>query len=317
MNSALFHTPVLFLIYNRPEHTRKVFDVIRQLRPSHLYLAADGPREHIPGDREKCEATREITKAVDWECSVFTLFRDKNKSTKYAVPDAIDWFFKSNELGIILEDDCVPDLSFFNFCEKLLEKYKTDERVMHINGSNYLKGKKYNFKGSYYFSRLCHPWGWATWKRAWDLYDFEMENLDQFIRADKLTLLTSNKEWRNYYYDFLTKTKNGQIDTWDIQWFYTVWKHSGYVITPTINLVSNIGFGNDATNTNYEITRLAEMKKGKVKQIQPDDSFIVNTKADQRAVEIKVKEGRGNLLQKINHKLKLIFKTAGNHHLFI
>ncbi|HRH65247.1 MAG TPA: nucleotide-diphospho-sugar transferase [Bacteroidia bacterium] len=308
MNEAAFHTPVLFLIYNRPEHTRKVFEELRRLRPSQLFVAADGPRMHVPGDQEKCEVTRAVIRNIDWKCELHTLFRDQNKSTKYAVPEAIHWFFEKVEEGIILEDDCVPDLSFFSFCEQVLEKFRNENRVMQINGSNFLKGRTYNFKGSYYFSRLCHPWGWATWKRAWSKYDFEMKDLDSFIRNDKLTILTENPEWRKYYYNLLQQTREGKIDCWDFQWFYTVWSHAGVVITPVINLVSNIGFGKEATNTHYKFTRLAEMKRGKFEHMVFDTSFDINTAADQWSLNIKINEGRGNLFQQIVQKIKIVFR---------
>ena len=290
MNKSLFETPVLFLIYNRPDHTQKVFDVLRALRPSKLYVAADGPRMHIEGDEAKCEAARAVIKNIDWECTIETLFREKNKSTKFAVPEALDWFFSKVEEGIILEDDCVPDTSFFTFCEFLLDRYRNDSRVLHINGSNYLKGKTFQFTGSYYFSKLCHPWGWATWKRAWAEYNFEMNNLDKFIQNDTLTLMTDNPEWREYYYDLLKRTRDGEIDTWDVQWFYTVWSLNGFVLTPVVNLVSNIGFGKDATNTNYKITRLSEMKRGSIPNLVPNDTFKVNYLADQQSIRIKVND---------------------------
>ncbi|MFM9026922.1 MAG: nucleotide-diphospho-sugar transferase, partial [Bacteroidota bacterium] len=150
------NAPVLFLIYNRPEHTSRVFEAIRKMKPSYLFIAADGPRANKPGDDVACNSTRLIATSVDWPCKVMTFFRDENIGLRKAIPESISWFFEHVEEGIILEDDCLPTPGFFRFTQHLLERYRSDERIAHINGSNFLLGKKPDTKGSYYFSNIYH-----------------------------------------------------------------------------------------------------------------------------------------------------------------
>ncbi len=302
---AEFGTPILFLIFNRPEHTRAVFEILRKIKPSRLFIAADGPRDNVPEDRIRCEEARQIIHSIDWECDLKLLFRDKNLSLKLGVSTAINWFFENVEEGIILEDDCLADISFFSYCKELLERYRDDERIMHINGTNFLLGHQFNFDGSYYYSKVCHPWGWATWKRAWSKYDIEMKNLDVFLREDRILKFTENKEAANFYAESFRKTAAGKINTWDYQWFYSVWLHDGVAITPARNLVSNIGFGQDATHTNYKYTRLSKMKRTKMKSLNHPSLFNINKAADEFSLQVNVNEGKGNFFERLFAKLKL------------
>jgi len=307
LKKAQLQTPILFLIFNRPQQTFRVFESIRKIRPSKLFIAADGPRPLVPEDAIRCAEARQIIDKIDWECEVQLLFRKENLSTKTAVSSAINWFFEQVEEGIILEDDCLADPSFFNYCTKLLERYRNDEQVMHINGSNYLLGKEFNFKGSYYFSNLCHPWGWATWRRAWSKYDIEMKALDDFFTNNKLARITKNPDSVKHYKSVLKKTAIGEINTWDYQWFFCIWLHEGIALTPSKNLVSNIGFGQDATHTNYKYTRLSNMKRFEIKPLVHPKDRKINIQADEAAMQINITEGGGNLLQKIIVKIKLTF----------
>jgi len=174
MNGLYLKTPVLFLVFNRPDTTRRVFEAIRAARPARLFLVADGPRERQPDDKEKCERVRYIATDIDWDCEVKTLFRKENLGCKNGVSSAIDWFFSHVDEGIILEDDCLPTESFFWFCEELLRRYRNDSRVMQICGSNFLRGWQRN-NDSYYFSGYGPIWGWASWRRAWIYYDVDMK----------------------------------------------------------------------------------------------------------------------------------------------
>ena len=160
----MFNTPILFIIFNRPDTAKKVFKKIQKIEPKQLFIAADGPRKNKPEDVELCKQTREILNGINWDCELITLLREENVGCKKGPADAISWFFEHVEEGIILEDDCLPSDSFFPFCEELLEKYRYDTRIMHIGGSIQLPD--YENPDSYYFSRLSHVWGWATWKRA-------------------------------------------------------------------------------------------------------------------------------------------------------
>lgn len=242
-------TPVLFIIFNRPETTKKVFEVISQIKPKKLFIAADGPREDKPGEKELCEETRKIViEKIDWPCEVKILFRDKNLGCGKAVSSAIDWFFDNVEEGIILEDDCLPDPSFFRFCTELLERYRFDDKIFMISGDNFLP-KSLRPKESYYFSQIPHIWGWATWKRAWKKYDFEMTDFPLFREEKTIEKIWVDKKVQKYWLEKLSITFSGELNTWDYQWVYTIWKNSAYSIAPNKNLISNIGFDNNGTNT--------------------------------------------------------------------
>lgn len=168
----MFSTPILFLIFNRPDTTRIVFKRIREIRPSKLYVAADAPRANKLGEAELCMETRAIIKDIDWPCELKTLFRDENLGCKLSVSGALDWFFENEECGIILEDDCLPDLTFFSFCKELLERYKDDDRIGHIGGNCFLPGQIAK-ELSYDFCSITHIWGWATWRRVWKNMDVQ------------------------------------------------------------------------------------------------------------------------------------------------
>jgi hypothetical protein len=215
----MLETPVLLIIFNRPHTTRRVLEVIRQAQPRQLFVAADGPRADHPDDEEKCRSARAVVdEMVDWPCDLHTNYAEENMGCGPRPATAITWFFEHVEQGIILEDDCVPHPTFFRFCEELLEYYKDNERVMHISGDNFQYGRKRG-NASYYFSTFTHTWGWATWRRAWQFYDFELAPL----------------EARNHI--------------WDHQWLKSVKRHNGVAVLPNVNLVSNIGFGADATHS--------------------------------------------------------------------
>ena len=240
--------PVLFLVFNRPETTARVFQSIRQARPRRLYVAADGPRPQVPTDAARCAATRAIATAVDWDCTVTTLFRTRNLGCRMAVSSGITWFFQQVEEGIILEDDTLPVPDFFPFCAALLDYYRDDPRVMHIGGANYQLGARPS-DGSYYFSVFNHIWGWATWRRAWRLYDAAMVGLGALKRNRVLERIFPDPSSQAYWLTAFEKTARAEIDTWDYQWTMTIWNNSGLAVLPGANLVTNIGFGPDATHT--------------------------------------------------------------------
>jgi hypothetical protein len=179
-------TPVLFVIFNRLDTTNIVFKAIRKAQPKKLYIAADGPRPGNVSDEEKCTSIRKLVINVDWDCELKTLFREENLGCGLGPASAYDWFFEHEEEGIILEDDCLPDPSFFIYCQELLEKYRHDTKIMHITGSNFQKGWQNDEDYSYYFSSYPHEWGWATWRRAWKLYDFKVQKYPELDKKDYL-----------------------------------------------------------------------------------------------------------------------------------
>ena len=214
-------TPILLIIFNRPEKTKQLFEVINKIKPLKLYIAADGPREGNISDIELCEKAREIFSDISWNCSLKTLFREKNLGCKEAVSSAISWFFSYESEGIILEDDCIPLPDFFLFCTELLKKYRDDKRIMMISGDNFLFSK-YLPKESYYFSQQTHIWGWATWKRAWDCYDIKMKSWPEIKNKKMLKNYYPDKFYEKSWLTIMEKTYNGEIQTWDYQWQYTV-----------------------------------------------------------------------------------------------
>jgi len=242
-------TPVLFLIFNRPDNTSEVFESIKQARPKKLFVAADGPRDGKQGEFENCQQAKTIATSVDWNCEVRTLFREKNLGCKLAVSSGINWFFEHVENGIILEDDCNPNLSFFGFCQQMLSYYDNDARIMMICGTNYLPVEiSAKITNSYFFSNYYPIWGWATWKRAWRLYDVKMKGWDEFKETHQLSWLFSSYKIAAYYQSMFELIRNG-FDTWDIQWWFTCISQSGLSVIPKYNLVSNIGITGTHSNT--------------------------------------------------------------------
>jgi hypothetical protein len=272
-------TPILFLIFNRPDVTQTVFDAIRKVKPAYLYVAADGPRANRPDDLQLCKTTRSIIDQIDWDCKVKTLFRIDNMGCGKAVSEAITWFFDHEEEGIILEDDCLPNESFFYLCGSLLEKYRNEDKVMHIGGSCF-QDKTYLNKNSYYFSSYIHIWGWATWKRAWKLYAYSIDPNANSNFFDSLKKRFPDKYEFNFWKKSFEDMAKNAIDTWDIQWSYCIYKNNGLGITPKINLVSNIGFGADATHTLVADPKTAALPLGSIDTIRHPANIHISQRLD-------------------------------------
>ncbi len=262
MSSFTLQTPVLLLIFNRPETTERVFQEIRKARPPHLFISADGPRPEVAGDRERCLAAREIASRVDWDCQVHTNFRDRNWGCKQAVGSGITWFFEHVPEGIVLEDDTLPHPSFFRFCQELLHHYRHDERVMMISGDNFQCGRR-RTAYSYYFSRHTHIWGWASWRRAWHHYDGDMRLWPEMQQGGWLKEHLPRRA-AGLWTKIFNLTYRGEINTWDFQWTFACWVQHGLVILPQVNLVSNIGFAGDPTHSqgNYRLADMAVAPMG-------------------------------------------------------
>lgn len=241
-------TPVAFIIFNRTKKTKRVFDQIRKAQPSELYVIADGPRPDVPEDQDACAATRDIVADIDWDCIVHRNYADTNLGCFERIYTGIDWVFDSAEDAIILEDDCLPHSDFFRFCERLLEMYRDDERVMDIGGSNPLETWKAE-KQDYHLSYTGMLWGWATWQTAWDEYDPEMSLWKQEEAKERVHDVIADDEMFRYAKRVYRRTYEGKIDTWDYQWGFARHINSGMSVVPARNLVTNIGYGEDATHT--------------------------------------------------------------------
>ncbi len=271
-------TPVLFLIFNRPHTTARVFETIRQARPPRLYVAGDGARENREGEAEKVAKARKIATQVDWPCELKILFREKNLGCKKAVSSAITWFFEQEEQGIILEDDCLPHPDFFRFCEVLLDYYANDERIFVITGNNFQNGQKRG-NASYYFSKYNHCWGWATWRRAWEYYQGNIPFWPEWSRSEDWLRKIPNRAERRYWQKIFNQVYQNKIDSWAYPWTASVWYAGGLTATPNVNLVSNIGFGDDATHT-VEINQFANLPTSFIGYIIHPNEVIQDIEAD-------------------------------------
>lgn len=241
-------TAVAFIVFNRPEVTRRVLAAIREARPPVLLVIADGPRAGREGEAEKCAEVRTLVEAgVDWPCKLETNYADKNLGCARRVSSGLDWVFSQVEEAIILEDDCLPDASFFPFCEELLERYREDERVAQIAGSSFLP-KNTRVEESYFFSRYPHCWGWATWRRAWRHYDHEMRAWSE-KREASWKIGPDRPRERRAWAKWFDATKCGGTDSWAYRWTSVGWARGVWSANSRVNLVSNLGFGEEATHT--------------------------------------------------------------------
>ncbi len=280
-------SPILLIIFNRPAQTKLVLGSIKQYQPPTLYVAADGPRPGSVSDEQNCAAARLLINEIDWPCEVKKLFRDTNLGCKKAVSGAITWFFEQEEEGIILEDDCLPGESFYTFCNSLLEKYRNDHRVMHIAGSNLQFGKQRG-DGSYYFSCLSSIWGWASWRRVWQNYDVAMKGFQEFDEGKWIYNIIPDKNTADWIMGVTRLIYQNQIDTWDYQLGFSILINNGLCITPNKNLVSNIGFGENASLTKNANDIHANIPVETIDEIIHPDFFIPDREADQYQLSLSM-----------------------------
>lgn len=322
---AQAETPILLLAFNRPDVTRRVFDVIAAKRPRQFFMAVDGPREGQPADIQRCEQVRQMIESVDWPCEVHTRFQDYNLGCKRAIESGITWFFEHVEAGIVLEDDCLPGDAFFGFCEDLLRRYEQDERVMCVSGNHFCPNfddahaEQINFEqpnpdqaaASYYFTKYMHCWGWATWRRAWQNYCPDLINIQGKSDIDVIenypTSAAETKYWRKRF----ARVRNRRINTWDYGWQHAIWKRSGLIAAPAVNLVDNIGFGGDATHTAGGSTDLLPAKKHWTIRSHPD-SVSQHLSADRIEAKDGYRFGKKSLWQAAQLEIQRVWNK---HHL--
>ncbi len=252
------NTPILLIIFNRPDTTQMVFNEIKKQRPKYLFVAADGPRSDKEGEFEKCQKTREIIKQIDWDCELKTLFRDVNLGCKWNIVEAINWMFETEEYGIILEDDCVAATSFFKFCVDTLIKFKNDESIFAISGTNIQSTTTVG--ADYFFSMMGGNWGWATWKRAWKFFKPDINCL---LTIENWKIIKKNSGHPKVYKAIRTVIESSSLniehDTWDYQWLFIRFLLNKKSVVPKVNLVKNIGFSTNSTHTFSESHPLSNL----------------------------------------------------------
>ena len=248
----MLESPVVYIIFNRPRHTRKTFEAIRAQRPSQLFIIADGPRTGHPTDEDRCREVLEIVAVIDWPCDVHRNYSEENLGCKQRIVSGLNWVFSQVETAVVLEDDCLPHSDFFSFCETLLDKYKDDERVWAITGCNFQEGRKRG-DASYYFSKYMHVWGWATWRRAWKQNAPALSFWPEWKASRHWRNHTPDALERRYWTDRFDRMYRNEIDTWDYPWTACIWHHGGLIATPNVNLVTNIGNGPDGTHTTVSV----------------------------------------------------------------
>jgi len=275
--------PVVLIIFNRPDLLKKTFEKVRQYQPKELFIIADGPRKDHPGEAEKCIETRNVVSNIDWECKVYQNYSADNMTSAKRVRTGLSWVFKKVDRAIILEDDCVANSDFFDYCSTLLELYKNEEKVWTITGDNFQSGRKRG-SASYYFSKYFHCWGWATWARCWNIAIDENLSFWPSLKSSKdWEMIHPNKDERKYWGDIYEDIYNGKVDYWDYWFQASVTNNYGLTATPNVNLVTNEGFGPDATNTiivdkkksglkNYSIGNLTHPEV--IKKDKKADSYV-------------------------------------------
>ena len=266
--------PVLFIIFRRPENTARVFATIREARPRQLFVAADGPRVSHPEDTERCQLARAVISGVDWPCEVHTRFLERNLGCGRAVSSAIHWFFESVEEGIILEDDILPEPSFFRYCAVLLDRYRDDTRIMNITGYNPLTRAVGD--GSYYPSRFFHCWGWATWRRVERLYDYELRSFPALRDSPIFDRAFPRRLQKEHFMAEFERYHSRDCGNWDMQWCYMIVAHEGICLNPCVNLIKNIGFGPDSTFAANSASYHAHRKTGELTDMKPPSSLEPN-----------------------------------------
>ncbi len=242
-------TPIVLIVFNRPEQTERTFRRIAEVKPSHLLIIADGPRHHKAGEDELCAQVRRIVTAVDWPCEVKTNFSTENLGCRRRLISGLNWVFQQVEEAIILEDDILPDASFFIFCEQMLERFRLDLRIGMIAGFNIVQDHM-QVEESYFFSHLTHIWGWATWRHSWSRYDEHLTEWPAIRSSGIMREFFPDNTHRQYWTKMFDQMYEGTgPNTWDVQWFYTNMKDYVLSVVPAVNLIENTGFGPNATHT--------------------------------------------------------------------
>lgn len=253
----MYNCPVLLIGFNRYETIMKVFEVIRKIKPHKFYFAVDGPRKD-KNEEEAVQKVKSLVDNIDWDCELHTFFRTENRGCGFGPAEAISWAFQTEERLIVLEDDCVPSLSFFSFCDEMLELYKNDSRITIVSGRSHNSETSFFLEQDYIFTHYAHTWGWATWKRAWKEFDIYIKDFNEWIKTGGAYNFISSNEQAKFFNNSIKRIYNSiedeVIHSWDLQWYYSRNKYGGLGIVPCKNLIHNIGefgthsFGHSSSN---------------------------------------------------------------------
>lgn len=299
-----FTTPVAFHIFNRPQFSNRVFAAIAQARPQKLLVIADGPRADVPDDIDLCKQARAIVEQVNWDCQVLTHFSETNLGVRRCNVQGLDWVFSEVEEAIILEDDCLPHACFFQFCHAMLERYRHDQRIMSISGSNFLLDSL-SIPETYLFSRFFVFWGWASWKRAWRQYDLDMRYWPQYRQQQQISAFFAQKGLSNWLAQLFDWAYESQL-AWDIPWFYSCLFNHGLSILPKVNLISNIGVQGTHAQQNQGLNHLPTFELPLDPIIHPD--MIFQNQLFERAIYQKfaanTPKPKQHFVSKVKSKLK-------------
>jgi hypothetical protein len=308
MAEDLFSVPVVFIIFSRPEVTLRTFSEIARIKPKKLLVVGDGPRKGMPREDKRVLEARNIISRVDWNCEVVTNFSEENLGCKRRVSTGLDWVFSLVNEAIILEDDCLPNRSFFIFCQEMLEKYRGYPEIGMISGANFQKGNRRG-DSDYYFSKYMHIWGWATWSDRWqNSYDVDMRSWPSFRKSRDFLEVTKSPSNKRYWEAIFEKVYRGKIDTWDYQWLFANWLHKRCSIIPNSNLISNIGFGAGATHTKIksEISNLPVQELAF--PLKHPNSIVISVTADQFMERNEYATGIATFIKKVIKRLQWIFR---------
>ncbi|RIK51535.1 hemolytic protein HlpA-like protein [Candidatus Microgenomates bacterium] len=278
-------TPVVLFIYKRASNLKAFCKILKNLDIKNIYIVSDGAKSIEY--RVRVEKTRrELESLINWSCNVQKNYSDINLGLKERFRTGINWVFEHTDRAIFIEDDCIPDPSFFTYCDELLEKYKDDKRIISITGNNF-QPRKNQVKDSYYFSRYPHVWGWATWKRVWDQYDSDIVDWPKLRSSGWLDKLFPDRFFTRKFWTYIfDRLHSEKINTWDYQLTYLSLKNSGFNIVPSVNLVSNVGYGDDATNIKQKNKTIAVPAKKITFPLKHPKNVVYNDRADKYIEEL-------------------------------
>ena len=298
----MIKTPVVLICFNRPFLTKKVFNQIKKKKPTKLFIIMDGPRPENLKDKQNVKKVKKIFKKVNWKCKVYKNFAKSNLGLKDRVITGLNWVFKKVDKAIILEDDCYPSDNFFNFCESMLNFYQNNKKVLVITGNNFQKKPVDN--NSYYFSKYCHIWGWATWRSTWNLFNDEEKNIQKFLKSKKFKKINKIADEQNYWISMNHQIKKGKLKSWAYYFLLSIWKNNGLTITPNFNLIKNLGFDSNLSTNQHDLNLKTSLPKNKLEAPLKHPKLIkLNERADNHVFYSVYKK---NIIVRLSNKIKKI-----------